>query len=100
MEDIFPILVAVCVALLVWAVWAAVSNLLKNEKGKLNQRLTGASGSTGSVTTATSIVVASETEGLSPLLGRSRLMVALHRQLTHAYPDASLTKFLALSAGL
>lgn len=100
MEDIFPILVAVCVALLAWGGWALVSQLLKNEKGKLNQRLAGTSGSTGSVTASTSIVVASETEGLSPLLGRSRLMVALHRQLTHAYPDASLEKFLLLSAGL
>jgi tight adherence protein B len=34
------------------------------------------------------------------LLAKSALMRSLHRQLLHAYPDASLVKFLALSAGL
>jgi tight adherence protein B len=100
MQEYFPILLAVTVALFVWAVLLVISNLVKNEKGKLAERLAGTSGSTGSATPATSIVVASETQGLSPLLGKSAFIRALHRQLTHAYPEASLMKFLALSAGL
>src|SRR5829696_6504123 len=100
MDDIFPILVAVTVAMLVWGVTVLVINLVKNEKGKLSERLSGTSGTTGSSTTAASIVVQSDTEGLAPFLARNGMMRGLHRQLIHAYPEASLVRFLGLSAGI
>src|SRR3954451_16338889 len=99
MEDLFPIILACTVALLIWGLSTFVAGLLRNEKGKLAQRLAGTSGTTGAATTGTSIVVQSETEGLSPLLGKSRFVVGLHRQLTHAYPDASVEKFILTSLG-
>src|SRR5688572_8231587 len=100
MDDIFPILVAVTVAMLVWGVTVLVINVVRNEKGKLSERLSGTSGSTGTSASATSIVVQSDTEGLPPLLARMAMMRGLHRQLIHAYPEASLVRFLSLSVGL
>jgi tight adherence protein B len=100
MDDIFPILVAVTVAMLVWGLTVLVINLVKNERRKLTERLSGTSGTTGASTTAASIVVQSDTAGLPPLLAASAMMRALHRQLIHAYPEASLVRFLGLSAGL
>lgn len=100
MDDFFPILVAAAVALLVWGVTVLVINIVKNERGKLSERLSGTSGTTGASNIAASIVVQSDTEGLSPLLAKSALMRALHRQLIHAYPEASLVRFLGLSAGI
>jgi tight adherence protein B len=100
MEEYFPIIVAVSVGMFVWGITVWIVTLVKNEKRKLSERLTGTSGSTGSTTPATSIVVQSETEGLSPMMANSALMRALNRKLHHAYPDASLMKFLSLSAGL
>src|SRR3954451_14420879 len=100
MEEYFPIIVALTVALTVWALAAFVINLVKNEKRKLNERLSGTSGTTGAATAATSIVVASETAGMLPVLAKNAFMRGLYRQLTHAYPEARLEKFLALSAGL
>jgi tight adherence protein B len=100
MEQYFPIIVALTVALAVWALSAFVVNLVKNEKRKLNERLAGTSGTTGAATAATSIVVASETAGMLPVLAKNAFMRSLYRQLSHAYPEARLEKFLALSAGL
>jgi tight adherence protein B len=100
MEEYFPIIVALTVALVVWAIVAVIVNLVKNEKKKLAQRLAGTSGETGAATPATSIVVASETAGMLPVLAKNAFMRSLNRQLTHAYPDARLERFLMLSVGL
>jgi tight adherence protein B len=99
MEEIFPILVALCVTMLVWGVIALVLGIARNEKRKLTDRLAGTSGTTGAVTPATSIVIA-DTPGLHPFLARFALMRAIHRPLAHAYPETSLVKFLGLSAAI
>lgn len=100
MEDLFPILCAVTVTLLVWGTSLVVLHLVKNEKRKLSERLSGTSGSTGAAPAAASIVVQSDTQGLPPFLARIKLMRALNRELVHAYPEASLVRFLALSAAI
>ena len=100
MEEYFPIIVAVSVGMFAWGLTVWISGLVRNEKRKLAERLAGTSGSTGSATPATSIVVQSETEGLSPMLAANSLARALNRRLHHAYPEASLYRFLGLSAGL
>jgi tight adherence protein B len=100
MELFFPIILAASVAMLVWALTIFVTGLVKNEKRKLSERLTGASGSTGAANIATSIVVQPQTEGLHPALARFPVMRALHRRLVHAYPQASLVRFLTLSLTL
>lgn len=96
MEEYFPILVAVAAALFIWAIAVFIVNMVRNDRAKLAQRLAGVSGSTGAAATAASIVVANDDEGLSPLLARFGYFRDLNRRLNHAYPDASLTKFLLI----
>ena len=100
MEEMFPIVVALCVAMLAWGVGAMVMGLVGGEKRKLTERLAGTSGTSGSEHAQASIVVQSETEGMPAFLAGSRLMRAIHRQLTHAYPGTRLVRFLAISLGL
>src|SRR4051794_13952074 len=100
MEQYFPIIVAVSVGMFVWGLAVWIAGLVKNERRKLADRLAGTSGSTGSATPATSIVVQSETEGLSPLLASYSLVRAINRKLHHAYPEASFYRFIALAFGL
>ncbi|HEY7120411.1 MAG TPA: type II secretion system F family protein [Tepidisphaeraceae bacterium] len=100
MEAIFPILVALTVAMFAWGVASLVLGLLKGERRKLSERLSGTSGTTGAATPAASIVIQSDTRGMPALLARFATMRALHRSLLHAYPDASFVRFLMLSAGM
>jgi tight adherence protein B len=100
MEEMFPIVVALCVAMLAWGIGALVMGLVGGEQRKLTERLAGTSGTGGAEPTAASILMQSETEGMPALLAQSRVMRAIHRQLTHAYPGTSLVKFLVLSAGI
>ena len=100
MEELFPIVVALSVAMLAWGLGTLVMGLMKGEKRKLTERLAGTSGAGGVAGTSASIVVQSETEGMPAFLAKSALMRALHRQLTHAYPETSLLKFLGLSMTL
>jgi len=100
MEELFPILVALCVALFAWGLCALVLGIVNGEKRKLTERLSGTSGSTGTGHVASSIVTQTQAKTMPAILAKSALMRSVHRQLLHAYPDASLAKFLALSAGL
>jgi tight adherence protein B len=100
MEELFPIVVAVCVALFAWGICALLMGLLKSEKRKLTERLAGTSGSTGAATAATSIVMQAHVKAMPALLARSALMRSINQQLLHAYPEASFVRFLGISAGL
>jgi tight adherence protein B len=100
METYFPIILAASVAMLVWALTVFITSLVKNEKRKLSERLSGASGSTGAANIAASIIVQPQTDGLPPALARFAVMRGLHRRLIHAYPHASLVRFLTLSMTL
>jgi tight adherence protein B len=99
MEELFPILVALCVAMFAWGVCALVLGVIKGDKRKLTERLSGTSGSTGAGATAASIVMQQQAKAMPAILARSAFMRAIHRQLVHAYPEASLVKFLGLSGG-
>lgn len=98
MEDLFPIFVAVAAALFLWAISVAIINLIRNDRGKLAQRLAGTSGSVGA-SSPTSIVV-EDNDQLPPALARIGYFRQLNRKLQHAYPDASLVKFLGIVAAL
>src|SRR5437899_5244667 len=100
MEELFPILVALCVASFAWGLCALVLGILNGEKRKLTERLSGTSGSTGAAAVASSIVTQTQAKTMPAMLAKSALMRSVHRQLLHAYPEASLVKFLMLSAGL
>ncbi|MDB5318717.1 MAG: Flp pilus assembly protein TadB [Phycisphaerales bacterium] len=100
MEELFPILVALCVAIFAWGLCALVLGIVQGDKRKLTERLSGKSGSTGAGARAASIVMQVQTKAMPALLARSAFMRSIHRQLVHAHPEASLLKFLALSIGL
>src|SRR5438105_4269859 len=107
MEELFPILVALTVAMLAWGIVSLVMGLLDRERRKLAERLSGKGGGVGggragggASAGGTSIVTHAEADGLPPVLARFGIMRGLHRQLVHAYPDTSVVKFLGLSAGL
>lgn len=108
MEQVFPILVALTVAMLAWGIVSLIMGLLDRERRKLAERLSGKGGAGGgkrprgdaSGGAGTSIVTHAEPEGLPRALARFAVMRGLHRQLVHAYPDTSVVKFLGLSAGL
>ncbi|HYE17490.1 MAG TPA: type II secretion system F family protein [Tepidisphaeraceae bacterium] len=99
-ESLFPILVAGCVAIGAWMITLVVVNLVKGDRRKLSQRLSGTSGSTGMANPAASIVIEADDAGLPPALARIKFVRGLHRWLVHANPNASVVKFLAISAGL
>ena len=99
-QEMFPILIAACVALLVWGVTALVRDWLHKDQRKLARRLAGTSGSVGASKSSTSIVLQDHPEGLPPFLATNSLIRSLHRHLMHAYPDSSLVKFLCISCGM
>ena len=108
MEEVYPILVALTVAMFAWGIVSLVMGLLDRERRKLAERLSGKggvggskrAGGDGSAGGGTSIVTHAESDGLPPALARFAIMRGLHRQLVHAYPDTSVVKFLGVSAGL
>jgi tight adherence protein B len=97
--ELFPIVLAACVALFAWGAAMLVRDWLHKDQRKLAQRLAGTSGTTGAPTgTAASIVIQDRPEGLPPFLANSAFIKGLYRHLIHAYPDASMAKFLVISA--
>jgi len=100
-ETLFSIVIAACVAIAAWVITMVVVNVVKGERRKLSQRLAGTSGSTGFASqAATSIVHESEEEGLPTALARFTIFRRMHRNLVHAYPNASLVKYLTISVAL
>ncbi len=101
-ESLFPIIIAVLAAIVAWGLGVLVVNIIKGERRKLSHRLAGTSGSTGASASsaASSIVFAADDEGLPLALAGISFFRGLNRQLVHAYPEASLVKFLGLSVAL
>ena len=99
-QEMFPILIAACVTLLVWGVTALARDWLHKDQRKLARRLAGTSGSVGASKSSTSVVIQDHPEGLPPFLATNGLIRSLHRHLLHAYPDSSLVKFLCISCGM
>ena len=99
-QDLLPILVALCVALIGWSATMIVRDWLNKDQRKLAKRLAGTSGSTGAAAPMASIVIQDRPEGLPAFLANSTLIRALYRHLIHAYPDASMAKFLVVCAAM
>jgi tight adherence protein B len=99
-QDLLPILVALCVALFAWSASMIVRDWLRKDQRKLAKRLAGTSGSSGAVSPAASIVIQDVPDGLPVFLANSRVIRKLYRHLIHAYPDASMAKFLAVCLGM
>src|SRR5689334_3205905 len=101
MEELFPILLALTVAAFAWGVTALVLGAVKGERRRLTERLTGTSGSTGGPANSgpggASRVAHAGSDHLPPALARFAVMRSLQRQLVHAFPEMSVTRFLGLS---
>jgi tight adherence protein B len=101
---LLPILIAVVAGLLVWGVICLIQGLTDGDKKKLAERLategqfnTGGAGN--SFDARRSIVVAQlQNDGLPPALAQIKLLQALQRRVTAAYPEWTLVKFLTISA--
>lgn len=100
MESIlFPILIAVTVAVMVWAVARAVSGT-PVEKRKLQQRLAHEGRPEVGAGLPRAVRMQMEAKGLSGALLRWRVFQKLYRHLLQAYPDLTLARFLGISVGL
>src|SRR4051812_30026565 len=104
MEEIFPILLALTVAAFAWGITALVLGAGSGERRKLTERLAGTSGSAGGSSApagagGASRVTHAGADQLPPVLARFAVIRSLQRQLVHAFPEMSVTRFLGLSAG-
>src|SRR6185295_5034661 len=102
MQDmLLPILIAVSIALLAWAVIAAIGAGALGEKKKIKERLAGEvvqEEQAGNL--PKSITVQMEAQGLSGKLARWSFFNGLHRKIIQAYPDDTLVKFLTVAGWL
>ena len=97
---IFPI-IAIAVALGLFAVWQIVTTMTNGEKRRLKQRLSnegnGSSNGVGNSTQQLSILLQQQdTEGLSGKLSKFSLFDRIQERLTQAYPNLSLSKFVII----
>src|SRR5690242_16967194 len=97
---IFPILIALMVAMLLFGVWQIVAGLLSPEKRKLQARLAAenqhAPGPSTGPGGRASITHQTELTAASQMLMKVGVFRSIHRRLIQAYPDASLAKFVTI----
>jgi tight adherence protein B len=100
--NIFPILIALIVAMYLFGIWQVVAGLMNPEKRRMRQRL-GSEGRTdefGNATKPLAITYHTETGGLALFLLRFGFFQGVHRRLIQAYPDAKLSKFVGIWFGI
>jgi len=97
MDGLFPILIALAVALAAFAAWQLWQSVFNNEKRKLSERLSSEGRFTDTAAgEQKSITVNNEAHGLSAVLTRLALFEGLHRSLIHAWPTATVSRFLTI----
>ncbi len=100
-ELILPIVVALAVGCLIWAVIRMLPSGEKRQRRKLVERLsTEGRVDISSDPIARSIRRTVEVQGVPPFLAHRAFIQSIHRQLLQAYPNVSLTQFLGLAIGL
>jgi tight adherence protein B len=92
---IFPILIAVTVALLAWGVYSLLATSLKGEKRKLKARLNVVGNYQETQQISRSITV-QQVSGISGSLARISMLERLNRRLVQAYPETTLAKFMGI----
>src|SRR5688572_2741144 len=96
---LFPILIAVAVALAGAGIAQVVASLTDPEKRRLKKRLSGeVQASQG--TPKRSITREFETSGVSLSLTKWSIIDRIHRKLVQAYPDMTLGRFMAIALAL
>lgn len=100
MEGLFlPILVALTVASLAWGLTQLAIELTRSDRRKISQRLTSEFNET-LADQRRSILLQMEASGVSARLARVALFQKVYRNLIQAFPQVTLTQFLAAAAGL
>ena len=99
---LLPMLIAASVALFVFGAAQVTAALSNGERRKLQQRLADGAGASGSSASATrsAILSAQEQDVLAGALGHLSLIDGLQRRLHHAFPETTLTRFLAILIGI
>jgi tight adherence protein B len=95
---LLPILIALSVGLLVFAVAQIATGGGVAEKRRLRQRLSTERYS-ASAEAERSILLQQQEQGISALLVQFSPLAALQARLRHAFPETSLAKFLGISLG-
>jgi tight adherence protein B len=99
--NLLPILIAAITILVVFTLWQVVRVLVDPDKRKLKERLnTEGPRTSGANATPLSITMQQEATGLSATLVKLGPLQGVYRQILQAWPDLSLTKFLAFCFGL
>ncbi len=95
--NLLILLIALAVGFFAWGVGQVVLLRLDGDRQKLHQRL--ASEWRGDVTSLLhrSIVVQQEMRGVPDFIARKPFFQRLNRKLLHAFPDANLMRFLAIT---
>lgn len=96
---LFPILVALTVAAFGWFLTQFTLDLLRGERKKIAQRLTSEYGDVFAAQRR-SILLQMEASGVSGSLARMAFFQKLYRNLIQAFPNVTLTQFLATAGGL
>src|SRR5579875_2437248 len=97
---LLPLMIACVAGLFVWGVVCVVQGFTDGDKKKLAERLAAEQpfrkpGSPNAFDARRSIVVAQlENDGLPPALAQIKLLQALQRRVTAAYPECRLVKFV------
>jgi len=99
---LLPLLIAASVALFVFGAAQVTAALANGERRKLHQRLSEGAGAGGSSASSARSAILSEQEHdiLAGALGHFSLIDGLQRSLHHAFPDTTLTRFLAILSGI
>src|SRR5262245_50075163 len=98
-ELLFPILVALTVAAFGWWLTQFATDVLRGERKKIAQRLTSEYGDVYAAQRR-SILLQLEASGFSGSLARMAFFQKLYRNLIQAFPNVSLTQFLATASVL
>jgi tight adherence protein B len=97
----FIILISLAAALAAWGVGQWIMSLIHGERQRLQKRLTS-EWRTADVDALLnrSIMMDSELQALPPFLARSAFFKKLNQKLLYAFPEAKLTRFLAISCSV
>jgi tight adherence protein B len=96
---ILPGVIAVAVALLVYACAQATAALANGEKRKLQQRLATETSNGNSLGTRSAITAMDDSDAISSLLGQFSIFQSIERKLVHAFPEMPLSRFMTIVAG-
>src|SRR6267378_3114788 len=94
------LLIAISASMAVWGIAQIILSYFSTDKSKIQQRLSN--NWRPDITSALNkpLTISLEMKEMPAFLARSAYMQRLYRKLVQAYPDAKLTTFLSICAGV